>query len=175
MKRTFIIYLLAGCVLIFTGSVSAESTLLRTVPVEKGEITGEFDLILFGSLAQGIVNNLVILDRRDDGVIIEPYAPEFDYKIIRGLSTGEQIKHAEQFLSFHSAFYRFERSAILGPDGQVLGYEIRPLYQPLTFGVSDVLDVAYRKKGNTVHAYITVKESVERQLMDGDGDSETWE
>ena len=52
--------------------------------------------------------------------------------------------------------------------GKTIGYELRPLYLPLDFGVSDVLDVAYWLKEGKVKVVIRPLPSVEKQILDDD-------
>lgn len=52
--------------------------------------------------------------------------------------------------------------------GKTIGYELRPLYLPLDFGVSDVLDVTYWLREGKVKVVIKLLHSVEKQLSDDD-------
>lgn len=50
----------------------------------------------------------------------------------------------EKFLSAHPDFWRSQLGKILNKEGNTIGYEVRPLYHPWTFGRADILDVYYR-------------------------------
>jgi hypothetical protein len=145
---------------------------LRTEGAKDADIRGSFALILYGSRHLNDIETIAILDMEGDRYGFEPYAPEFDYKIKRGIPAKEALEEAERFVSWHSSFYRTQLSRILDGKGNVIGYEIRPLYQPLAFGASDVLDVDYRIKDNKVIVRIRLKPQIERMLFDGDKSKE---
>lgn len=163
--RAVFIYIL---VLAFLGSCATDR-LIRTEPSEYKELAGSFTLILYGSRHLNDIETIAILDIEGDGYSFESYAPEFDYRIKKGVTAKEAIKEAEHFVSWHSSFYRTQLSRIVDEKGAVIGYELRPLYYPLTFGHADVLDVDYIKKGDKVIVRIKLIPSVERMLSDGDG------
>lgn len=142
---------------------------LKTEETKAAEIKGNFTLILYGSRHSNDIETLAILDLEGDYYAFEPYAPQFDYRIERGLPAGEAIEKAERFVSWHRSFYRTQVSRIVDGKGNTIGYEIRPLYDPLTFGMPDVLDIDYMLKGDKVRVIIKLKPSVERQIYRGDG------
>ena len=155
-------------VLAFLGSCATDR-FIRTEPSEYKELAGSFTLILYGSRHSNDIETVAILDIEGDGYSFEPYAPEFDYRIKKGVHAKEAFKEAEHFVSWHSSFYRTQLSRIIDEKGVTIGYELRPLYRPLTFGVSDVLDVDYIKRGDKVIVKIKLIPSVERMLSGGDG------
>ena len=158
------------CILVLALLAScATDSFIRTEPSEYKELAGSFTLILYGSRHSNDIETIAILDIEGDKYAIEPYAPEFDYKINKGVSAEEAFKEAEHFVSWHSSFYRTQLSRIIDEKGVTIGYELRPLYRPLTFGVSDVLDVDYIKRGDKVIVKIKLIPSVERMLSDGNG------
>lgn len=57
-------------------------------------------------------------------------------------------------------------SSVIDANGNTIGYELRPLYQPFTFGVSDVLDVDYIIRDRKVVVRIKLKPQIERMLYD---------
>lgn len=143
---------------------------LRTKEAKAADITGVFTLILYGGKYYDDIETVAILDYEGDQSTFEPYAPEFDYRIKRGVSDREAIKEAEKFVSFHNSFWRSQLSKIIDNKGNTIGYEIRPLYRPFTFGVSDVLEVNYwLKEGNRVKVTIRLIPSVERIRFPGGG------
>jgi len=167
MKRIAYILLAVSCIA-FLNSCAA-GNYLKTEDAKDEDIKGSFTLILYGSRHLSDIETIAILDIEGDSYSFEPYAPEFDYKIKRGVSAKEALEEAERFVSWHSSFYRTQLSRTLDDKGNVIGYELRPLYQPLAFGVSDVLDVDYRIKDNRVIVRIKLKPQIERMLFDGDG------
>jgi hypothetical protein len=56
---------------------------------------------------------------------------------------------------------------ILGPTGETIGYEVKPLYYSLAFGYSDILTASYRvKEGRTVLITVEFLEKVKNQITD---------
>jgi hypothetical protein len=151
-----------------TGAIGLELS-LRTVPMKKDEkIEGRYDVILYGSRNANDVETIAILDKAGDEYTFEPYAPEYDYKIMKDVSAAEALKHAVPFVSWHRSFWKVERSRISDKKGKIIGYELRPLYDPLSMGEVDVMYVNYEIKDKKVIVYISLKESVER-VLEGDG------
>ncbi|GAB4421937.1 MAG: hypothetical protein OHK0032_17600 [Thermodesulfovibrionales bacterium] len=142
---------------------------LKTEAANAADVTGTFTLILYGSRHSNDIETVAILDTEGDLYTFEPYAPEFDYRVKNGIPAKEAMVEAERFVSWHSSFYRSQLSSVMDDKGNTIGYELRPLYDPLTFGVSDVMDVDYTLRDNRVRVFIRLKPEVERQLRDGDG------
>jgi len=135
-------------------------------------VQGSFALILFGGAYKDDLETIALLDNEGDEYSIEPYAPEFDYVTKRRLSAEEALAQASRFVSFHHAFWKIHLSKILGPDGTVIGFEVKPLYFPFIYGISDVLDVSYwPKKDGKVKVVIRLLPSLEtlKYYPGGDG------
>lgn len=140
---------------------------VKTFEVSEDSIKGVFDVVVFSNAFINDPETLILLDRVDDGSTIRPYAPDFKFTVYQNLSESEALKIVRQLLNSQSSIsgYRiieirhFEKS---------LGFEIRPLYWPWIFGVSETLETLYRKRGNTVEVFIRLKSQVERQLNSGD-------
>jgi len=132
------------------------------------DVRGIFTLILYGGKYLDDLETVAILDLEGDRYTFEPYAPGYDYKIKGGIPAKEALEEAEKFVSFHSSFRRTILGKILDKEGNTIGYEVRPLYYPTTFGVSDVLDVDYFIRDGKVISYIRLKPAVEKQLHGGD-------
>ena len=167
MRKTILMVVLS---LLMLYGLSAEGKSLTTVEAGAIDVPGTFTLILYGGGHFRDVESLALLDLEGDLYTFEPYAPDFDFRTIKGLSAKDAIERAESFLSSHYGFRRTVLSRILDSSGKTIGYEVRPLYYPLTFGVSDVLDVDYAlRKDGKVRIHIHLKPPVERQLFGGDG------
>lgn len=153
----------------------AEKTFALEKPLNVEEarvagVTGMFTLILYGGRHLNDIETVAFLDLEGDRYTFEPYAPEFDYRVVSGVSAKDALAKAEHFVGGHYSFWRSQLNRVLDDRGNVIGYELRPYYQPLAFGLSDVLDVYYAQKGDRVLIYIRLKPLVERQLFqDGDG------
>lgn len=141
---------------------------LRTEPVTATEITGTYDLILYGGRYSDDIENVAILDKEGDKYTFDVYAPEFDYKVKKGVQAKVAIEEAEKFVSSHHAFWHLQLNSILDYEGNIIGYEMRPLYRPLDFVFPDVLDINYIIKASRVVVTITLKRELRKELFDED-------
>ena len=137
---------------------------MKTEKVDVSEIKGVFSLILFSGPWPDAVGSVAFLDREDDRIQMEPYTPEFNLKIVRGLAADDALKHAEAFISRHSSFRSNRIAKITDDFERAVGYEMRPLYLQTTFGAEDILDISYRQRDNHIDIYVRLDPSVERKL-----------
>ncbi|MBI5204023.1 MAG: hypothetical protein HZA11_03805 [Nitrospirae bacterium] len=170
MKYIFylLIFLFAAASGITASPSFAAETALKTRPAKAADITGVFTLILYGGRHSSDIETIAVFDLEGDRYTFEPYAPEFDYRIKKGLSVKEALHDAETFISRHRSFRSAQLRRIMDRKGKTIGYELRPLYLPLDFGVSDVLDVTYWLREGKVKVVIKLLHSVEKQLSDDD-------
>lgn len=135
------------------------------------EIKGNFNLILYGGRHIDDLETLAILDIEGDNYFFEPFAPDFDYKVLKNLISEQAIRNAQKFISFHNAYHRTFLKKILDYNGKTIGFEMRPLYYPFVYGYSDVMDVYYFLKENgKIKVVIRLIEPIERLRFPG-GDS----
>lgn len=153
------------CLMLGTGCAAQYASVPEVRP---HEISGSYSLILYGGRHGNDLETLAILSREGSGYTFVMHAPDFDYRVIPARPAAEALKHAEDAVRFHPHFSRSALSAIVAPDGGTIGYEMRPLYQAMVFGESNVLDVDYAFRGATVSVTVRLKPHVRRQL-DGDG------
>jgi len=74
---------------------------LKTEPATAAEIKGNFSVILYrGSYADDL-ETVALLDSEGDQFTFEPFVPDFDYVIKKGLAAEEALKAAEKFVTFH--------------------------------------------------------------------------
>jgi len=137
---------------------------LRTEEVKEDDVKGVFTLILYGARDINDIETLAILDLEGDQYTLEPYAPDFDYKVKKGLSEKTALKEAYEFISYHNSFLRPQVSKIINSKGNTIGYEVMPLYLPFVFGRSDVLEVDYWLRDGKVKVTIRIIPSIERAL-----------
>lgn len=116
---------------------------LRAEAVRKAEPTGTVSLILHGGRHIEDIETVAILDLEGDGYTFAPWAPEFDYTTQKGVEAGAAIENAREFVSFSPYFSSTLTKRIIGEKGEIIGYEVRPLYQPFVYGARDVLEVDY--------------------------------
>lgn len=166
MKNIITIFLFIIILLFTTNSSFAIQKHLRTEEARENDVQGVFTLILYGGRYIDDIETIAILDYEGDEYTLKPYAPQFDFKIKKGMPEKEALKEAYAFVSFHNSFYQSQLSRIMDDKGKTIGFELRPLYMPFTFGVSDVLEVDYWLKDNTVKVTIRIQPSVERALID---------
>lgn len=162
---TFILLLfLSGCA-VGVGLQSQRGGAQQLAPPE--EVTGTYTLVLYGGRHADDIETVAFLDKEGDGYVIEPYAPTFDYSVRQGVPAKQALDAAYHFISWHSDFSRAQLSRIVDPKGQIVGYEMRPLYMPFSYGFQDVLDIDYSFRGEKVFAYIHLIPPVERMRRDG--------
>jgi hypothetical protein len=147
---------------------------LEVVIADPSEVKGTFTLILYGGNYLDDLETIAILDSEGDEYTLAPYAPDFEYRVQKGVQAEEALSTAQKFVSFHPSFRRSQLSKILDKNGNIIGYELRPLYMPIAVGmVGDVLDVYYwLKEGGRVKVTIKLVPSLERlKIPGGDGGS----
>ena len=153
----------------FVSPASADTLTIREASVS--EVQGAFTVILYGGNYLRDFETAAILDPEGHRYAFEPYAPAFDYRVVKGLPAKEALEIAQSFLSRQYGFLRSQLNKIVDDSGKIIGFEMRPLYDPLVFGTSDILDTDYVLKDGKVRAYIRLKPEIWRQLFSGGGDS----
>ena len=134
---------------------------LEVRSAEFAGVKGRYSLILYGCTYFNDLRTLAILDREGDTYTIEPYAPDFDYRVVRNLPAQDALKRAESFARGCNPDFMVSRlSVILTKDGAVAGYELMPLYRAYTYGESDVLNTYYFLDKNKIIAFIKLKHKV---------------
>lgn len=169
LKRLFLFVGLMFVAAAFSGSEAFSPQLDQADPADPKELAGTYSVVLFDSGLGNGIQRIAVLDRDGDGFRFEPYAPEFEYRIIRGLSGQDALRRAQSYLAVTPELWKTQISSIRGTSGEVLGYEVRPLYERTAFGTDDVLDVAYRVRGETVFIYMRLIESIERLFRSSGG------
>ncbi len=167
-KRAFI----AACMVLafsFIGACAGRHP-LRTAPVaETDRIRGMFRVILYGTASYDWLESVALLDREGDGYLLEPYAPDFNYRVLQNVDDENAIDEAIHFISAHQDYYAFATKKILAEDGKTIGYEIKPTYYPFVYGFREVLDVDYFLLENgTVKVTIEVIPPVRELFLGGD-------
>jgi hypothetical protein len=132
-------------------------------------VTGTYNVIFYGCNFSDDLETIAFLDRADDRFTFEPFAPEFNYRVKKGVDANEALTEAYNFVNCNTSFRSAQLSRIMAPNGETLGYEVRPLYSPIRYGVEDVLYIDYRLKDYRVVITIRLVPSVERMLEGGNG------
>lgn len=141
---------------------------LRTSTTTAKEITGRFTLILYGANHSNDLETIAILDKEEDNIIFMPFAPDFLFRIKYAVPAESALNEAIRFISWHRDYRGYEIKRIVDKRYNTLGYEIRPLYEFLSFGMTDVLEVYYIADGEVVKVVVRLKPSVERMMMNGE-------
>ncbi|MFI5295483.1 MAG: hypothetical protein ACHQ0Y_10710 [Thermodesulfovibrionales bacterium] len=141
---------------------------LNTQGTGYSKAEGTYRVILFGCNFGNDLETIAFLDKENDKYVFEPYAPDFKFKIKKGVQAEAALKEAGEFVNCNTSFLHFQTYGIIGPNGETLGYELRPLYEPLAYGVQDVLLTDYWLKDDKVVIKIRLNPWVERMLQ-GDG------
>ena len=163
---TFVMLLVTILIAVVSDSPAFGAS-LRTVAASPSEVKGNFTLLLYGG-SYDDVETAAFLDQDGDGYSLDLYVPDFDYKVIKGVPAKEALSMAEKFVRFHPSYWRSQLSKIIDDKGKVIGYELRPLYYPITYGASDVLDINYfMKEGGRVKVTIRLIPRVERLRLPG--------
>jgi hypothetical protein len=131
------------------------------------EVTGTYTLIFYGCNYFDDLETVAILGKEGGKFVFEPYAPQFNYRTKKGLPAKEALEDAARFIHCHSSYKDSRLSSIVDNDGNILGYELRPIYFPFTFGTDDVLDTFYWIRDDKINVSIKLKPSIERLLSGG--------
>ena len=142
---------------------------LKTEPAKPSEVTGIYTLLLYGCRYPDDLENVAILYKEGGPYTFEIYAPVSRYKIKPGLTADEALREAGQFLTCSVQYQESRMSGISDLAGAIIGYEVRPLYSPIRFGMYDVLNVQYVMKESKIVVYIKLDPTVELELRDEGG------
>jgi hypothetical protein len=137
---------------------------MKTESAKGVDLSCLFSLILFSGPWPDAIGNVAFLDREDDRITLEPYAPVFTFTVLRGLSANEALTRAEDFVSRHSSFGGSKIERIIDDYERVVGYEVRPLFLQTTFGSKDILDISYRQRDNHIDIYVRLDSNIEQKL-----------
>jgi len=132
---------------------------------------GTYSVICYRNLAVGRLTTVAFLDREGDAYTIEPQTASYTYSVSKGLPADAALRLAEQFVRTMPAYTSTEIKAIRLPAGNLLGYEVRPIYQPFVYGdAGDVLDISYfLRPENKISVWIRLKNRIDRG---GDNDDD---
>ena len=117
---------------------------LRVQGVQEGtQLTGQYRLVLYRDGSWDGLKTVAFLDLEGDGYMLVPHAERYDYQVVTGVRGQDALREALAFIRSHRLYRGYQMSSILDPSGNIIGYEVRPLYDPTTYGVSDLLTVSY--------------------------------
>lgn len=169
MKRLLTLIMVFFVAVANSGCALSLKQEIRTESATETEIAGAYSLVLYGARHGNDLESVAILAKDDAPYTIVPYAPAFDYRIMKHLDAKDALARGKAFVSFHPAFSQAQLARIADSSGRVIGYEIRPIYHAFTFGISDVLDIFYWRSDDKVFVKMRLKEEVENKIMGGAG------
>lgn len=167
LKKLRAIFFFQAAVLAVMVSSCALGNRLERKTASGGDLSGNFNAIFYGCNHGDDLETIAILAKEDSPYAFEPFAPDFNYRVIKGIPAKEALREAQDFVACHSAFHKSQLSRLVDAKGETLGFEVRPLYLPVVLGFDDVLDTDYRIKDDKVVVKIRLLPSVERMLQGG--------
>lgn len=141
---------------------------IKTLIINPQDISGTFTLIAYGGRYADDVETIALLDKEGDEYTFIPFAPDYDFKIKKGLSGEEAFHESQKFVSFHPAFWRLQIRKIIDVNNETIGYEVKPLYLPFYFGNSDIIETYYwLKEEGKIKILIKLLPEIERLKYHG--------
>ncbi len=168
MKKVIkIVSVFSGMLLVclLCSACALNQTYIQTKSAGKAEITGNYTVFLYGANSYDDIATVAILAPTDGQYKFDIFAPDWEYRTVKGVAGKDAIAMADKFVSWHSSFVRTQTSKILAPSDEVIGYEIRPLYMSTTFGKEDVMYINYLLKDNhRIEVHVHLDYYVEKKL-----------
>lgn len=138
---------------------------INLIEVDQESIKGKFDMILYGN---GFINDpetFVILDNLADDIKILPYSSTHKYKIFHNVTEDEALKIIKDIMINSSvSFLRFRA---IKDSQNIAGFEIKPVYFPWIFGISEAIETLYKRNDKLIHVFIRLNPRVEKQIYNG--------
>ncbi len=136
---------------------------LRTAPSSAESISGIFDVTFYSNEDFDGLKKVVILDVAADAYEILLYEPEYFMQKVKHAKGDNAVKSAVEFIKGHPNYIKYQINKILDKEGNAIGFEVRPLYNPTTYGISDVMNNYYTLEDEgKVRATISLKAQIRR-------------
>ena len=139
---------------------------LRTGEVAAPDLTGTYTLILYGGDYPENGMKVAFLDKEGDRYSFRIFSPEYKYTVTREVPGREALERAERFVRSHRSFESFRLSRIIDEEGDVVGYELRPLYAKSEYGFSDILSVYYIIRDNKIITKIGLRPELDKSFFE---------
>jgi hypothetical protein len=162
IRKERLVFLLSAATL-FALVACARGTYLRSEPMsDPAEIDGRFTFILYATDLHGGLKRAAFLDVEGDGYTLAVKAPAFEYGVQEGVEAVDAMEKALHFFRSHRDFVRMRVARVLDQEGNTIAYELRPLYNFMVYGSSNVLIINHRLLDEgKVEVVIDVKPSVQ--------------
>jgi hypothetical protein len=142
---------------------------LKTQEIGAIEPAGTYTIIRYGNSSYEDYDSFALIVPESGKYTFEIYRPSFDYRSSTGLTANQALDMARTFVGRHPEFARSQISGIVSPGGDVIGYEVRPLYKQTRFGQEDIVKISYLLKENyIVEVRVDLEEAVKNILRGGD-------
>ncbi len=154
----------AAALLLFGFASIAAAKGVSTALANPSELQGTYSVITYGCTAADDPATVAILQKEDTPYTFNFVAPVSQYNIISGLRADDALRQAEDFVQCGPSARQTELTKIYGPEGTVIGYEVKPVFTPLRYG-SEGVDTHYKVEGNKVLAYVTTDPLLQQDWM----------
>ena len=138
---------------------------LASGPADRGNISGTFDLVLYGCRYPNDLETAAFLVYPSRAEQFDLYALSTSYKVKKGLSAEAALAQADSFVNcgVRTVENMVIRSISDGAGG-VIGYELIPHYSPMDEGGQMPLMVNYSLRDGKVTVFIRLDPLVEFRL-----------
>ncbi len=159
-----VVFIASACIASMTLSCATYKS-LKTERTGERDLSGTFSVIYYGYTYANDPKAIAVLDIEGDEFTFQPYASDFEFEIRSGVPSEKALPYAHSFVGRHSYFFNSQVRKIFAESGQVIGYEVRPLFHVAAFGQNDILDVDYWTEEETVYVSMDMKEHVKKRFF----------
>jgi len=153
--------------LLTAGCATSQST-LRTQGNAVIGASGTYILIMYGASHFEDYAALALIVPENGKYKFEIFKPDYDIRKSKPMTAQQAMDRAAEFVKWNSYVQYAETRGILAPDGSVIAYEVRPLYNTLLFGRQDIMMLTYiLKADNIVEVRVELDEAVTNYLRSG--------
>jgi hypothetical protein len=140
--------------------------MLITKSADPVEVTGIYNLILYGCRYPQDLENMAILVDTHSAYPLDVYSLKGMYKVKTGLSGPQALKEANAFVNCGmNPLWQTVLRKIPDVGGKTIGYELKPLYRDIS--PAEPLISRYTLKNGEVIAYIRLDYSLEKNYGGG--------
>jgi len=163
VRKNLAVFFLFGVGFVLQACVAGVQLLPKQA--DQAEVKGTYTLILYGCRTANDIENMAVLVDEKSGYSLEVYALDAMYKTKNGLPGDRALSEANTFVrcGMHTVWQTVFRK-ITDTTGKTIAYELKPLYQPWEFKITEVLLSSYILNDSKVTAYFNLDPSVRRNI-----------
>src|SRR5271169_6156916 len=136
---------------------------LTTSEADPMLVTGTYTLLVYGCHYPDDAQNVAFLVSDTSKYPLEIFDLDTSYKVKANVPGQQALSEAKSFLKCTTyRLWQTQLKRIPDDSGGTIGYEMRPLYLPWEFGMSDILLISYSLRDGNVRAVIKLDPDVER-------------